>query len=211
MGKTLSKIKDVEYNELVTLVLLYKEKRLWNIFKDELKLPINTLITLAKNNGLSSSSKDTLTSIFEEVISIDSTILSKYETLLKNSAELENDVTDSEPTNNEVVVEKTADIVADIKPVETKPEKKKVNRKLPRRMGKEAIEKMIAESGGKSNQVQRAILVTNELKNLYVRLNSKLIKELFGVENTMTDEEYNSIRATITIIKNKIEPILKKK
>ena len=228
MSKTLEKIKDVEYNELVVLLLLYNNKRLWDIFKDQLKLSIHALITIAKNNGLSYETKEILHCFFNDIILTHASVLEDYENYLavykqkgldkfvSSTVKTEDSVTavtPSEPVVKEEKIEKTAELNEDIKPVakEVDKAKKKPNRKLPRRIGKEAIEQMIAENGGKSTQLHRVMLATNELKNLYVRLNTRLIKEMCSDENKISDEEYNSIRASISMFKNKIEPIIKKK
>lgn len=229
MAIKLQKIKDVEYNELITLVLLYKEKKLWALFKDEFGIPFPMLLTICKNNGMSKKAQETLRAFFDEVVLTESTILPKYENLLKTfddkelekfektevkTAEIVTPVTTSEPVIKEVKPEKTAEIVAEKKKVEesAKADKKKPNRKLPRRIGKEAIEKAIKDNGGKSTQLQRLMLRLNDLKNIYVKLNNRGIKEMHVNDGSiLSDYECRTINSAITILEQKVDDILKKK
>lgn len=229
MSKTLEKIKDVEYNELVVLLLLYNNKRLWDIFKDQLKLSIHALITIAKNNGLSYETKEILHCFFNDIILTHASVLEDYENYLavykqkgldkfvSSTVKTEDSVTavtPSEPVVKEEKIEKTAELNEDIKPVakEVDKAKKKPNRKLPRRIGKEAIEQMIAENGGKSTQLHRVMLRINDLKNLYVKLQARGIKEMHVEDGSvLTDDECRVITSAITILEQKVSPILKKK
>ena len=232
MSKTLTKIKDVEYNELVVLLLLYNNKKLWDIFKDQLKLSIHALITIAKNNGLSYETKEVLESFFNDIILTHSSVLEDYENYLSVykqkgldkfvSSKVKNEesvtpVTPSEPVVKEVKTEKTAEIIEETKvatstPKEVDTAKKKPKRKLPRRIGKEAIEKMIAENGGKSTQLHRVMLRINDLKNMYVKLQARGIKEMHVEDGSvLSDDECRTITSAITILEQKVSGILKKK
>ena len=82
--------------------------------------------------------------------------------------------------------------------------------KLPRRYGKDKIIQDIAKQDGKATNAQKTALAVNELKNLYVNLNSRMVKELLTDEKNITDVEYREIRSAITTIKNKLNPILNK-
>lgn len=236
MSKTLEKIKDVEYNELVVLLLLYNNKRLWDIFKDQLKLSIHALITIAKNNGLSYETKEILHCFFNDIILTHASVLEDYENYLAVykakglekfiSTEVKTEdsvtpVTPSEPVVNEVKTEKTADSNEGIKPVtkmvtstpkKVDTAKKKPNRKLPRRIGKEAIDKMIAENGGQSKQIHRMMKRVNDLKNMYVKLQARGIKEL-SVEDgsVLSDDDCRTINSAITILEQKVSDIIKRK
>jgi hypothetical protein len=90
--------------------------------------------------------------------------------------------------------------------------KNKPNRKLPRRIGKEAIEKMIAENGGKTSQLHRVMLRINDLKNMYVKLQARGIKEMHLEDGSvLSDDECRAISSGITILEQKVASILKKK
>ena len=236
MQNTLKKIKDAEYNELIVLLLLYNNKKLWDIFKDQLKLSIHALITIAKNNGLSLETKEILRTFFEDIILTHQSVLDDYENYLSVykqkgldkfvSSEFKTEDNVTPATISESVVkesknEKTADSNEDIKPVtkvatstpkEVDTAKKKPKRKLPRRIGKEAIEKMIAENGGKSTQLHRVMLRINDLKNMYVKLQARGIKEMHVEDGSvLSDDECRTITSAITILEQKVSGILKKK
>lgn len=232
MSKTLSKIKDVEYNEMVVLLLLYNNKQFWEIFKDSFKLSINALITIAKNNGLSYETKETLETFFNDIILTHSSVLEDYENFLAvykkkglekfvaTEVKTEENVTPttpSEPVSNEIKSEKPAEIVEESNLAVSTPKKvdtakKKPNRKLPRRIGKEAIDKMIAENGGQSKQIHRMMKRVNDLKNMYVKLQARGIKEL-SVEDgsVLSDDDCRTINSAITILEQKVSDILKRK
>ena len=89
--------------------------------------------------------------------------------------------------------------------------KKKKENKLPRRYGKNSVLKDIEKQGGKPTNAQLTALSVNELKNTYVNLNSRLIKDMLMDKPILTDEDYRDIRATITLLNNKLKNILKKK
>jgi hypothetical protein len=94
---------------------------------------------------------------------------------------------------------------------EPKPKKDKKEKTLPRRHGKANILKDIANQGGKPTNAQLTALAVNDLKNIYVNLNARLVNDLLTDKPKLTDEDYRDIRATITIVKNKLKDILKKK
>ena len=205
MDKTLTKIKDLEYNELVVLVVLHNDKSLLEIVKDDLKPSVNALITIAKNNELSIETKNVLRSFFDEIILTDSTVLKAYEGYLNHFNTSPNELIKSLREPEPVIEGKV------IAPKEVVAEKKKPNRKLPRRIGKEAIEKTIKENGGKSTQVQRAMLRINDLKNLYVKLQARGIKEMYaGDGSVLTENECRAISSGISILEQKVKDILNK-
>jgi len=50
----------------------------------------------------------------------------------------------------------------------------------------------------------------NDLKNVYVNLNSRLINDMLTTNPKLTDEDYRDIRSAINIVKTKLKDILKK-
>lgn len=231
MAVKLEKIKDVEYHELLTLVLLHKETKLWDIFKDEFKFGYPMLVTIAKNNGLSNDAQDVLRSIFDEIICTNKDYLVKYEFLLTNFDEAE-ELKQAEIARKNAAIatpettspsesyigkpEKTAESVAESKVAISTPKieviaKKKPNRKLPRRMGKETIEKKIKERGGQALPLERLMLRLNDLKNMYSKLNARGIKAMHHPdESIIDDDDCRVINAAITILEQKVKPILNK-
>lgn len=85
----------------------------------------------------------------------------------------------------------------------------KKEKAIPRRFGKEKLLEEIKNQNGKATEVQRMLLSTNDLKNIYVNLNNRGIKHIHGI-NTLSDEDCRNIIATIDMVKKKLGPILKK-
>ncbi len=87
----------------------------------------------------------------------------------------------------------------------------KAEKKLPRRYGKAYIEKDIKNQDGKATNAQLTALAVNELKNIYVNLNARLINDMLTDTPKLTEEDYREIRSAVTIVKNKLKDVLKKK
>lgn len=213
----LIKLVDIEYNETLTIALVEKDEQLRNIFADELRLPFSLLITLSKEDKLvNEDTKALLRSIFDDVIVTQSELIRKYKELAYTNnitisevktAEIETPVTTTVPTVTEEVIEKTAEIIAE-KPKVSKPKKEK---ELPRRYGKEKIQADIDKQGGKATPLQSAMLRVNDLKNIYVNLQARGIKDMVGGSNLLSDADCRDISSAITIIERKLETILKRK
>lgn len=213
----LIKLAELEYNETLTIALVEKDEQLRNIFADELRLPFSLLITLSKEDKLTNEdTKALLRSIFDDVIVTQSELIRKYKELAHT-----NNITLSELINEEIITldepsvptvveevpEKTAEIIAD-KPKVSKPKKEK---ELPRRYGKEKIQADIDKQGGKATPLQQAMLRVNDLKNIYVNLQARGIKDMVGGSNLLSDADCRDITSAITIIERKLETILKRK
>ena len=102
-------------------------------------------------------------------------------------------------------------IVEVVKPVVKAKSTTKKEVELPRRYGLRAIEEDIKKQGGKPTSVQRASISVNLLKNAYVNLSNRLIKDMLRDEKILTDEDYRAITSTVNLLLNKLDPILKKK
>lgn len=205
--KIIDKLVDLEYNEQVALAIVERDEDLRTIFLDESKAKSFILLKqLIKENALKEETREFLRQIFDQVICTKQSLVDMYMHLLNGgTAEL--------PKVEESVVVEVIEPVA--KKVEVivaeKVTKPKAEKEVPRRYGREAILRDIEAQGGKATNVQLTALETNELKNIYVNLSNRLIKDMFSNNIKLTDEEYRVIRSTITIIKNKIKPILSKK
>ena len=90
----------------------------------------------------------------------------------------------------------------------SKPKKEKL---LPRRYGKALISKDIQKQNGKPTNAQLTALEINQLKNIYVNINTRLINDMLTDKPIFTDEDYRDIRSAIDIMKNKLKKIIKKK
>lgn len=84
-------------------------------------------------------------------------------------------------------------------------------KKLPRRYGKQQIQKDILNQGFKATPLQLAGLKLNDLKNLNVNLMNKFIRENHLGTNVLTDADALEIIATVNMVERKLEKILKKK
>lgn len=87
----------------------------------------------------------------------------------------------------------------------------KKERKLPRRYGKVQLMEDIKKNGGKKTDLQRAMLSINELRNIYVNLLARCIKDYIGEAGLMSASECRDIVATVETVKKKLKPVLSKK
>lgn len=219
--KKLIKLEELEYNEQVTLAIVEKDKDLIKIFMDDSKEKSFILLRqLVKNNLLKPESKESLRGIFDLVISVTPQLIDDYKRLLNNgvfevtfegeNADMDIPLDKPIPTFVEPVVEKTAEIVTAKIKVEKKAKVEGII-ELPRRYGKEKIMADIQAQGGKATPLQNAMLKVNLMKNTYVNLNARLIKDMFLSERILTDEDYRTINSVIMIMERKLEDIIKKK
>ena len=82
---------------------------------------------------------------------------------------------------------------------------------VPRRYGKEKITKDIEAQGGKSTPVQRAMLKVNDLKNIYVNLSTRGIKDMIANTDSLSDEDCRKIVSAITTFERQMAEIVKTK
>lgn len=198
MGKTATKIKELEYNELAALAVIEKDEDLKSIFQEDVKLSFNMLRTLSQEGTLSLETQNLIKELFDKIILTKTNLINSYAQLIS-----------AEGGEVKVIqtIEETNPIVADAPKTSSKPKKEKV---LPRRYGKANIMQDIVKQGGKATNAQTTALMINNLKNIYVNLNARLIREMLG-EPSYTDVDYRDIRSAITIVQNKLKPILAKK
>lgn len=225
--KTVEKIAELEYNELITLGVIEQNDDLKEIFTEEIKMPFNILYRLQKEGSLNDRTKELLVDMFEKVILTSKTFVDKYqrlasgidttktdpvEVVVKVVEETKQPEVKPEPIEN-VIFKTEAYKVKHDKPVEDKVSVKPTKAKkveIPRRYGKEKIQQDIQAQGGKATPVQRAMLSGNTLKNLYVNLNNRLIKDYLTKTKSLNDEEYRKIISAIKTVEQIINPIIKK-
>lgn len=195
MATEVKKLKELEYDELITLGIIEKDEDLSTIFKEEINLSFNVVRTLAKENKLSDNTKSLMRTLFDKVILTKTDLINKYTNLAQSTGKTIKVLDETPVIIEEVQINKTT-------------KKEKV---LPRRYGKALIQQDIQKQGGKPTNAQMTALALNDLKNVYVNLNARLIKDMLTDKNTLTDEDYREIRSTITLVKNKLKVILKKK
>lgn len=200
MSKAIEKLSELEYNELVTLRLIETNSDLLELFYSESSVKFPMIYNLQKEGKMNQKVVEFTKMIFDSVIVTKTEFIDKY---LHIEANIGN-----EPIVPlvEVVVPKQIQEVPVAK--EVKPKKEGA---LPRRYGKENILKDIEKQGGTATSVQRAALSVNRLKNLYVQLDKRLIKDMLLDEAKLSVEDYRVISAAIEMLETKMKPILKKK
>jgi len=217
MATEVSKLKELEYNTTITLGVVEQDADLKSIFTDEIRLPFSILYKLSEEGRLNDRTKEILTSIFEKLILTKKELIDKYLRFanskgieLNYTRELEIEVEeDEEMGEEEGVVEEEEPVVETPKKKTVK--KEKTGKELPRRYGKEKITQDITKQGGTATPVQRAMLKVNDLKNIYVNLSTRGIKDMLGDAGLLSDEDCRKIVSVITIAERQLEDILKRK
>ena len=156
--------------------------------------------------------------IFEKVILTKNDFIDKYQQFLNGF-----DTETPRLTPHEAVVEAIKNIVEIEVPIvemvietpikdiiEDKVSEKKESL-VPRRYGKEKITKDIEAQGGKSTPVQRAMLKVNDLKNIYVNLSTRGIKDMIANTDSLSDEDCRKIVSAITTFERQMAEIVKTK
>jgi hypothetical protein len=216
MATEIQKLKELTYNTTITLGVIQQDNDLLEIFSEQIKMPFNILFRLSEEGILNERTKELLTNIFEKLILTKKDLIDKYLRLADTNGvvvssikeipiEVEEDFEEEE--------ENITPIIVDTEKVEkkAKEKKEKTGKELPRRYGKEKIAQDIAKQGGNATPVQRAMLKVNDLKNIYVNLSSRGIKDMLGDANLLSDEDCRKIISVITIAERQLEDILKKK
>lgn len=230
--KTVEKIAELEYNELITLGVIEQNDDLKEIFTEEIKMPFNILYRLQKEGSLNDRTKELLVDMFEKVILTSKTFVDKYQRLASGI-----DTTKTDPVEVVVkVVEETKQPEVKPEPIENvifkteaykvkhdKPVEEKIKDKvsvkqtkakeveIPRRYGKEKIQQDIQAQGGKATPVQRAMLKVNDLKNIYVNLSTRGIKDMVAGAESLSDEDCRKIVSAITTFERQMADIVKTK
>lgn len=187
MSINIEKIYDLDYDEISAINVIESDDSLKTIFSEEVTLSFNVLRNLSVENKLNDKTKELIKNLFEKVILTKQSLFERYKTFLTEK--------------NDVIENKQA--------VDVQKNESKV--KLPKWYGKDKITKDIKNQNGVATNAQLTALAVNDLKNIYIRLNSRVIHDMLSGSPNLTDEEYREIRATITILKNKMKPIFKKK
>jgi hypothetical protein len=196
MGTQIQKLKELKYDELITLGVIEKDEDLTSILMDEVKLSFNVLYTLSKEDKLNEKTKTLIKALFDKVILTKTNLINKYLLLAEVDGK---------------DVSEIAEPITPIESIEVKPTKPSKKETLPRRYGKDQILKDVEKQNGVPTNAQLTAIAVNDIRNVYVNLNTRLINDMLTDKPILTDEDYREIRATITILKNRLKPILKKK
>jgi hypothetical protein len=207
MATTVEKIRDLDYDELITLAIIEQDDDLRDIFSGEINIPFSMLYKLQKEGKLNDETKDLISSIFQMIILTKKELIDKYLRLASEDGKVIN-VSMVTPEVVEVIEEVVEEPIKDI--IKDKVSVKKES-DIPRRYGKEKINADILAQGGNAKPVQRAMLKVNDLKNIYVNLSARGIKDMVGGTNLLSDEDCRKIVSVITIAERQLSEILKKK
>jgi hypothetical protein len=217
MATEIQKLKELTYNTTITLGVIQQDNDLLEIFSEQIKMPFNILFRLSEEGILNERTKELLTNIFEKLILTKKDLIDKYLRLADTNGVVVSSIKEIpievEEEDFEEEEENLTPIIVDTEKVEkkAKQKKEKTGKELPRRYGKEKIAQDIAKQGGNATPVQRAMLKVNDLKNIYVNLSSRGIKDMLGDANLLSDEDCRKIISVITIAERQLEDILKKK
>jgi hypothetical protein len=204
MESYFQKVAELKFDRLTTLRLIEKVEDLNEIFTEDVKLPFSVLYRLTKEGKLPERTEEMIVSIFEEIISTKQEYAIRYNQLLNAVEDIQPDPT----VEVEAAVEPES--IVEVKPKVVKVVKVVKEKSVPRRYGKENVERDITNQGGTATPLQRAMLSTNNLKNLYVNMSNKLIKDYFG-DAVLTDDDYRKIQSVVTTVERQFKEILKKK
>jgi polyhydroxyalkanoate synthesis regulator phasin len=208
MSFTFEKVAELEYNELVSLYLIETDELLKEIFVDKVKTPFNLLYKFIKDGGemMSTETKEVIFELFDKIISTRENLAERYQHLQKN--DYINQVLEKKN-----IVEPKVDVEKVIFKTESYKVKhdKPVEKSVPRRYGKDKILKDIKEQGTPATSLQRAMIDLNDVRNLYVKLSDRAIKDMFGGTENFTEEDCRKITAVVKTFKQQVESIINKK
>jgi hypothetical protein len=207
MSFTFEKVADLKYDELVTLYLIETEDLLKELFVEKIKTPFNFLYKFSKDGGelLSTETKDYIFELFDSVISTRKNLAERYQHL--QNTDYVNQVLSKKGIDEISVPTPVAVKETPIVAVEKTPKKEKA---LPRRYGKDKIQKDIKDQGSPATPLQRAMIDLNDVRNLYVKLSDRGIKDLLGGGQNFTDEDCRKISAIVKTFKQQAEAIINK-
>ncbi len=195
-------LEKLEYNDVIVLKVIESNKMLKEVFYEEIKIPFVTLYESALNNTIDENTKDYMDRFFNSLILTDKKAIQNYK---KFADELE--ITLNLPT--EIEDESVEEISVEIEDVPEEKSGKPL--KYPRRFGLEKVKEEIKKQGGEATLAQQAMIASNQLKNMNVRMNNLLIKAMHSEENNLSDADYLVIISTIRIVENKLKNVFKKK
>jgi hypothetical protein len=207
MSFTFEKVAELKYDELISLYIIETDDILKEIFEEKVKTPFNLLYTFIKDGGelVSSETKEVIFEMFDKLISTRVSLSERYKNLqqtgyVSKKIGIEQPITETIVKPTIEVVEPTVEAV--------KPTKAKKERELPRRYGKDKILKDIKEQDKPATPLQRAMIDLNDVRNLYVKMCDRGIKDMLGGGQNFTEEDCRKISAMIKTFKQQAEKIM---
>lgn len=234
MGTIVKKIQELEYDELLTLGVIENNVDLTDVFKSEIRMPFNMLYKFQKEGNLNKETKEILFEIFEKLILTKQDLINQY-LKLGGMEPTPTSVVEPEPIeeiegfedfgnihdeleDNQVTIEKVEAVKAVTTKKATKPKKVKevveeapsVEVVIPRRYGKKNVLRDIENQGGVATLAQKASLSLNKVKNLYVSLDKRIIKEIHLKDGSISEEDCKKIISAVTTLERLTKDILTK-
>lgn len=190
------KVAELKYDELVALYVIEHNDLTKEIFEDTVKTPFSMLYKFIKDGGemMSQETKDFIYEIFERIISTRHDFSDHYKRV-----------------QAKCIITPKQEVIEETKPVEVIEVTLKKEKKLPRRYGKDKILKDIKDQGSPATPLQRAMIDLNDVRNLYVKLSDRGIKDLLGGGQNFTEEDCRKISAIVKTFKQQAEAIINKK
>jgi hypothetical protein len=200
MSFAFEKVADLKYDELISLSIIETDDMLKEIFEEKVRTPFNLLYTFIKDGGelLSSETKEVIFEMFDKLISTRVLLSERYKNL-QQTGYVSKKIGVEQPIT-ETIVKPTIEVV--------EPTKAKKERELPRRYGKDKILKDIKEQDKPATPLQRAMIDLNDVRNLYVKMCDRGIKDMLGGGENFTEEDCRKISAMIKTFKQQAEKIM---
>jgi hypothetical protein len=200
MSFAFEKVAELKYDELISLYIIETDDILKEIFEEKVKTPFNLLYTFIKDGGelVSSETKEVIFEMFDKLISTRVSLSERYKNL-QQTGYVSKKIGVEQPIT-ETIVKPTIEVV--------EPTKAKKERELPRRYGKDKILKDIKEQNKPATPLQRAMIDLNDVRNLYVKMCDRGIKDMLGGGENFTEEDCRKISAMIKTFKQQAEKIM---
>lgn len=196
-------LENLEYNDVIVLKVIEADNLLKEVFYEEIKIPFGTLYESALNNTIDENTKEYMNRFFNSAILTDFKVIQNYK---KFADELQIPIEVSPIFENEVI----EDVTEEVTETTTKKSKKsKKAPKYPRRFRVDEVKEEIQKQGGKATLSQTAMISSNHLKNMNVKINNLLIRD--SDKHLLSESDYLTIISTIRIVENKLKNVLKKK
>lgn len=207
----------LDYNEFVTLKVIENDAFSVTLVDESIGIPLKELFKLNKKNSIDENAKEVLFDIFNKIILPEPRLIDSYKRFadesginIKTTAEV-TPIAESVPA---VIVKPVAKPVVK-KTTEAKDTKVVKPTKFPRRVGVQEVKEAIEKQNGVATLSQEAMIHSNILKNLHVRINNLLIKNMeleklgTGEELPLTDPQILAFMSAIKIFNNKTRLIFK--
>lgn len=206
MKNKIDKIAELEFNSIVTIKIIEMYDDLKDVFMSDLDETFEMVKESVFNKSESEEVESLLLEVFNKIILTREEFIEKY---TNNLSSLKGKLTTSKEVKTDVVKVEPKPEETPLKKVKN-PKEEETKVKIPRRYGLLSIRKDIEKQGGVQTPLQRAMIASNDLKNLYVNIDKRLIKDYFTGETNITENEYRMLIKAINTVKYISNQIIKK-